>query len=58
MKQQKIFILSMFVAAALTLSAMPIAVYANTAKAKHVKKVAAKQKVIFQVSDNDPKKWN
>ncbi len=58
MKQQKIFILSMLVAAALTLSAMPVAAYANSAKAKHVKKVAAKQKVIFQVSDNDPKKWN
>ena len=58
MKQQKIFILSMLVAAALTLSAMPVAAYANSDKAKHVKKVAAKQKVIFQVSDNDPKKWN
>ena len=58
MKQQKIFILSMLVATALTLSTLPVAVYANTTKAKHVKKVAAKQKVIFQVSDNDPKKWN
>ncbi len=58
MKTQKLFLTSLLMAVALTLSTAPAAVLASTTKAKHEKKVAAKQKVIFQVSDNDPKKWN
>ena len=58
MKPQKLFLASLLTAIALTLSAAPAVGYANATKAKHLKKVAAKQKVIFQVSDNDPKKWN
>lgn len=61
MKPHKLSIYSMLAAIALTLAAIPAASHAvDTVKAKpvKVKKAHPKQKVIIQVSDNDPKKWN
>ncbi len=59
MKPRKLSIYSMLAATALALATLPAASSAaDGVKAVQVKKAHHKQKVIFQVSDNDPKKWN